>query len=155
LGHFLKKSAVQDLEPVIQENTQALCKHFSAAAKKKSILELYAVFHCFTSDTLSQHAFGRDIGFHHLDELELSDTWKTQVNTMFEFCRPIRHFNFMGDIAHLIPRQLATVLPPYAHVYAMEQVRQNYYCLCSGICLLIMILLLERQISNSNTGGPV
>ncbi|KAJ5755047.1 hypothetical protein N7533_004590 [Penicillium manginii] len=121
LGHFLKKSAVQDLEPVIQENTQALCKHFSAAAKKKSILELYAVFHCFTSDTLSQHAFGRDIGFHHLDELELSDTWKTQVNTMFEFCRPIRHFNFMGDIAHLIPRQLATVLPPYAHVYAMEQ----------------------------------
>lgn len=155
LGHFLKKGAVQDLEPVIQANTQALCKHFSAAVKNKGILELYAAFHCFTSDTLSQHAFGRDIGFHHLDEPELSNTWKTQVNTMFEFCRPIRHFNFMGDIAHLIPRPLALVLPPYAHVYAMEQVRQKFPRLSSGIPILIMILLLGRQISNPNSGRPL
>lgn len=122
LGHFLKKGAVKDLEPVIQANTQALCKHFSTAVESKGALELYTAFHCFTSDTLSQHAFGRDIGFRYLDEPELPSTWKTQVNTMFEFCRLIRHFNFLGDIAHLIPRPLSLIVPPYAQVYSMEQV---------------------------------
>ncbi|KAJ5568242.1 hypothetical protein N7450_010728 [Penicillium hetheringtonii] len=121
LGHFLKKGAVDDFEPVIQANTQALCKHFSKAMKSKATLELYTAFHCFTSDTLSQHAFGRDIGFHSLDGPDLPNTWKTQVNTMFEFCRLIRHFNFLGDIAHLVPNQVSLAVPQYAHVYAMEQ----------------------------------
>ncbi|KAJ5628200.1 hypothetical protein N7490_010428 [Penicillium lividum] len=121
LTHFLKKGAVLELEPVIKANTDSLCKHFSAAVKDKNVLELHTAFHCFSSDVLSQHAFGDDLGFRSLDEPQLKDTWKKKVNSMFEFCRPVRHFNFMGEIAHLVPRLVSTALPQYAHVYAMEQ----------------------------------
>lgn len=122
LGHFLKKGAVSDLEPVIQANTQALCKHFSAAVKSKGTVELYTAYHCFTSDTLSQHAFGQDIGFRYLEQQHLSNTWKTQVNAMFEFCRMIRHYNFLGDIAHLVPKPVSMIVSQYSHVHSMEQV---------------------------------
>lgn len=155
LGHFLKKGAVNDLEPVIQANTQALCKHFSAAVKSKSTLELYTAFHCFTSDTLSQHAFGRDIGFHYLEEPELMNTWKTRVNTMFEFCRIIRHFNFVGDIAHTFPRPVLLAVPQFGPVHAMEQVRQTCPRFDSAIGGPTILILPGCQTSNSNSGRPV
>ncbi|KAJ5151304.1 uncharacterized protein N7482_010556 [Penicillium canariense] len=125
LGHFLKKGAVLELEPVIKENTQKLCEHFSAAVRGKMVLELNAAFHCFTSDTLSQHAFGQNLSFGYLDQRTLSDSWKTKVNTMFEFCRLVRHFHFLGDIAHLIPNVVSLAVTGFNDVYAMEQATRS------------------------------
>jgi hypothetical protein len=126
LTHFLKKGAILEFEPVIKQNTQLLCKHFSAAVNTNEPLELHAAFHCYTIDTLSQHAFGRDLGFHYLDEPYLTNTWKTRINSMFEFCRVIRHFNFVGRIANTIPRAVSLAVPRYAHVYSMEKVCYRY-----------------------------
>ncbi|KAJ6030655.1 uncharacterized protein N7446_000282 [Penicillium canescens] len=121
LGHFLEKGAILELEPVVKANTLSLCKHFAAAVKSNEALELYTAFHCYTSDTLSQHAFGHDLGFHYLDEPQLANNWKTKVNSMFQLSRLFRHFNFEGDIAHLIPRPLALAVPQYALFYSVEQ----------------------------------
>jgi len=124
LAYFLDKGAVLALEPVIKANIQSLCKHFSAAVKSKIALEMYTAFYCYSSDTLSQHAFGHDLGFHYLDELQLANTWKARMNSMFEFCQLIRHFNFAGDIAqaHLIPRPIALAVPQYTPIRLMAQV---------------------------------
>jgi hypothetical protein len=122
LTHFLKKGAILELEPTIQQNTQLLCKHFSAAVKTNQSLELHTAFHCYSSDTLSQHAFGHALGFHYLDDTNLAITWKTRINSMFEFCRLIRHFNFVGRIANAIPRVVSLAVPQYAHVHSMEKV---------------------------------
>jgi hypothetical protein len=125
LGHFLEKGAILELEPVVKANTLSLCKHFVAAVKSNQALKLYTAFHCYTSDTLSQHAFGHDLGFHYLDEPHLANNWKTRVNSTFQFSRLFRHFNFEGDIAHLIPRPVSLAVPQYAPVYSMEQVRHR------------------------------
>jgi hypothetical protein len=122
LGQFFKKNAVLEFEPVIRENTQKLCKHFSAAVNASTVLELNCAFHCFTSDTLSQHAFGKTLAFNYLDRPQLSESWKKKVNTMFEFCRVVRHFNFVADIAHLIPKVVSLLVRGYDDVYSMEQV---------------------------------
>jgi hypothetical protein len=122
LGHFLEKGAIHDLEPVVKANTQSLCKHFATAVKSNETLELYTAFRCYTSDTLSQHAFGHNLGFHYLDEPQLANNRKTKVNSMFQFNRLFRHFKFEGDLAHLIPRSVSLAIPKYAPVYSMEQV---------------------------------
>ncbi|KAJ5091017.1 hypothetical protein N7532_009701 [Penicillium argentinense] len=121
LARFLKKSAILEFEPVIKANIQSLCKHFSTAANSHEPLELYSAFHCYSSDTLSQHAFGHDLGFHYLDEMKYSEKCKTWVNSKFTLCRLIRHLSFVGDIAHKIPRPASFAVEQYAHAYSMEK----------------------------------
>ncbi|KAJ6030653.1 uncharacterized protein N7446_000284 [Penicillium canescens] len=121
LGQFFKRSAVLELEPVISAKIGSLCKHFSAAVTNNRPLELHAAFHCFTSDLLSQHAFGRGMGSHYLEESQLSDTWKLGVTAMFDLTRLTRHFPVSSYLAHAFPVPTSWVVPPFRFVYELEQ----------------------------------
>ncbi|KAE8391134.1 cytochrome P450 [Aspergillus alliaceus] len=121
MGQFFKKNAIVEFEPVIQANVQSLCRHFSTAAKTHKPLELHAAFQTFTSDTVSQHAFGRSNGFHRLEEPEITATWLTQVNWVFEFIRITRHFPILCHFAHFLPTLCAWFVPPFGHVHQLEE----------------------------------
>ncbi|KAE8350007.1 benzoate 4-monooxygenase cytochrome P450 [Aspergillus coremiiformis] len=121
LSHFFKKNAVWKLEPVIASKMKSLCRHFSTGAGTQQPLELHAAFNCFTCDTLSEHAFGSQNGFHYLDEPNLSATWKTRINWLFQFCRTARHFPFLGLLGKVSPMTVIFFCPPYKYVYEFEQ----------------------------------
>lgn len=122
LAQFFKRRAIHEFEPVIKANTELLCRYFSQAINGNQTLELHTAFLCYSSDTLSQYAFGRDLSLRYLHESQLSNAWKTRANSMFEFARLIRHFNFVGAIARTIPRLVSFAIPQYAPVYSMEKV---------------------------------
>jgi hypothetical protein len=125
LGQSFSKKAILDLEPVIQANIQLLCRHFATAAERKNPLELHTAFLCFASDTLSQHAFGEQNGFRYLDHLELTNTWKRRVNSVFELLMVARHFPFLCKLSHLLPLPSGLISPPFYHVDKLEVVSEN------------------------------
>ncbi|OJJ75883.1 hypothetical protein ASPBRDRAFT_51587 [Aspergillus brasiliensis CBS 101740] len=98
LGQFFKNNAILALEPLIQTNVQALCRHFRNAQSRGDNLELHTAFLCFTSDTISQYAsFGKRSGFHSLDQAELSAASKTKLNSTFELVLITRHFPWLYE----------------------------------------------------------
>lgn len=128
IAQFFKKNAVAATEPLIRENTEALCKHFSSACETRQPLELHAGFYSFTSDMLSQYAFGSELGFRYLDEPQFPEIWKQNITSMFEFCRIIRHFPIISHGAHFFPLMASWMVPRFGHVYRMEQVISLQYC---------------------------
>ncbi|KAF9886516.1 hypothetical protein FE257_011423 [Aspergillus nanangensis] len=121
LGQFFKKNAIATFEPVIQANTNALCRHFTNGAQTSLPLELHTAFECFSSDTISQYAFGHQDGFHYLDEPALPSTWKNRITSMFELCRVARHFPMLGPLGRIFPAISMRVCPKYKHVYEFEK----------------------------------
>ncbi|OJJ96495.1 hypothetical protein ASPACDRAFT_54396 [Aspergillus aculeatus ATCC 16872] len=121
LGQFFKKNAILRLEPAIRANIALLEKHFAALVDTPGCLELHTAFQCFTSDTLSQYCFGRQQGFHYLEQPELSNTWKLRINWMFEFCRVNRHLPFLVVLARRWPAMAERFCPPFAYIMGMEQ----------------------------------
>lgn len=125
ITQFFKKNAVAAAEPLVHENTEALSKHFSSACEIQQPLELHTAFYSFTSDMLSQYAFGSELGFRYLNELKIPEIWKQNITSMFAFCRIIRHFPIISHSAHFFPRVAAWAVPDFGHVYRMEQVNQS------------------------------
>ncbi|KAJ5109664.1 hypothetical protein N7532_002309 [Penicillium argentinense] len=126
LGHFFKKKAVLEMEPLIQANVHALCRHFSNGLQNQKPLELHTAYECFASDTLSQYAFGQQHGFHYLDQPTLSITWKSRITSMFSLCRLVRYFPALSAIARLSKPIATLASPSYKHVHEFEQdVRQQ------------------------------
>ncbi|RAL13759.1 cytochrome P450 [Aspergillus homomorphus CBS 101889] len=121
LGQFLKKNAIQQIEPAIHANIELLGRHFSSLVGSTKSLELHTAFECFTADTLSQYCFGKQEGFHYLEQPELSTTWKLRINWMFEFCRMNRQFPFLVFFARVLPWLATKVCPPYGYILGLEQ----------------------------------
>ncbi|CAI7578735.1 unnamed protein product [Penicillium pancosmium] len=120
MGQFFKKNAIQEFEPIIRANVEALCQYFSMAAVKMRPLEVHAPFYSFTSDTVSQHAFGRQAGLHSLNEYEPSATWKNRLTSMFSFCLINRHFPLLNPLAHMFPSLAAWAVPAFGYILDFE-----------------------------------
>ncbi|PYH76233.1 cytochrome P450, partial [Aspergillus uvarum CBS 121591] len=120
LGQFFKKNAIRRLEPAIRANIALLEQHFASLVDTQGCLELHTAFQCFTSDTLSQYCFGRQQGFHYLEQPELSTTWKLRINWMFEFCRVNRHLPFLVVLARRWPAMAQRFCPPFVR-HAIHQ----------------------------------
>ncbi|KAJ5682378.1 hypothetical protein N7462_005543 [Penicillium macrosclerotiorum] len=120
LSHFFKKNVVTELESMIHESLRLLCRHFSTAAETNQPLELHAAFYSFTCDNLSQYAFGRENGFHYLEENQITDTWKTRMTSLFEFCRINRHIPPLSYMARLAPSIVSWFVPRFRYVDQME-----------------------------------
>ncbi|OJI85470.1 hypothetical protein ASPTUDRAFT_119373 [Aspergillus tubingensis CBS 134.48] len=103
LGQFFKRQAILDVEPLIQNNIRALCSHFRRAQRGNYSLELHTAFLCFTSDTISQYAFGKQNGFRTLDQAELSTASKTKMVCTFELVQITRHLPWLCKLAHVFP----------------------------------------------------
>ncbi|KAL3476651.1 cytochrome P450 [Aspergillus californicus] len=126
LGHFFKKGAIARVESVSQANTESLCRHFTKVSRDKTTLEVHGAFESFACDVLSQYTFGQHDGFHYLDEPTVSDVWKKQITSLFEFCRLVRYFPFLGRLARTVPAIAMRVCPTYQYVYNFERdVRQR------------------------------
>ncbi|GLA36171.1 hypothetical protein AnigIFM63309_002085 [Aspergillus niger] len=120
LGRFFTRQAILDLEPLIQANIQALCRHFRNAQREHNSLELHSTFLCFTGDTVSQHAFGKQSGFHALDQAELTADRKTKMNSVFELLPVTRHFPWLCGLAHVFPFIAGLICADFIGVYTQE-----------------------------------
>ncbi|PYH49237.1 cytochrome P450 [Aspergillus saccharolyticus JOP 1030-1] len=121
LGQFFKKHAILQIEPALRTNIELLLRHFAAVVGSADCLELHTAFQCFTADTLSQYCFGRQQGFHYLEDAELAPTWKLRINWMFEFCRMNRHLPFLVSLARRWPAMAEKLCPPFGYIMGMEQ----------------------------------
>lgn len=127
LGQFFKKYAIARLEPVIQANTESLCWHLTKALLNSAPLEAHALFESFACDTISQYAFGQQDGFHYLNSPIVSDTWKLQITSLFDFCQLNRHFSFLGPVARIFPAIATKVCPTYRYVRDFERVSRDIF----------------------------
>ncbi|GKZ27267.1 hypothetical protein AbraCBS73388_004042 [Aspergillus brasiliensis] len=125
LGQFFKNNAILALEPLIQTNVQALCRHFRNAQSRGDNLELHTAFLCFTSDTISQYAFGKRSGFHSLDQAELSAASKTKLNSTFELVLITRHFPWLCKLAHAFPWPAKLLCADFVGAYTQEMEVRN------------------------------
>lgn len=122
LAQFFKKKEISQMQSLIWANFQRLSDHFSSSSKQNQPVELHAAFECFTCDTISQYAFGTEDGFHYLEEATISSVWKTRITSMFELCRLVRHFSYLGNMARWFPSISMMVCPKYQHAYEFERV---------------------------------
>ncbi|KAI2894944.1 hypothetical protein CBS76997_341 [Aspergillus niger] len=125
LRQFFSDQAILSSEPLIRANIQALCRHFRSAQSRHYSLELHTAFLCFTSDTISQYAFGKRIGFHSLDQPELSTASKTKLNSTFELVQTTRHFPWLCKLAHVFPWPAKLLNADFVGAYLQEKEVQD------------------------------
>jgi hypothetical protein len=122
LGNFFRRQAILDQEPNIQSNVRALCRYFRNAQGRHDSLELHTAFLCFASDTISQYAFGKQHGFHSLDQEELPVATKTKMNATFELVQVTRHFPWLCKLAHVFPWPAGLLSADFVGAYRQEMV---------------------------------
>ncbi|GAQ36803.1 cytochrome P450 [Aspergillus tubingensis] len=125
LAQFFRRQAILDVQPLIRDNIQALCRHFRKAQAGYHSLELYTTFFCFTSDTISQYAFGKQNGFHYLGEAELDVACKSKAHSIFELSQKTRHFPWLCKLVHFCPWPALLMNADFARVYAQEMEVQS------------------------------
>ncbi|KAI0178062.1 putative cytochrome P450 [Pestalotiopsis sp. NC0098] len=120
--HRMRRSAVNKsfsrtqmkiLEPEIHELTQYFCDKLLAWVKDEP-LDLVTAFSCFTSDTISNYAYGEPLGFLAQDGWEKN--YKAALNAflqtmyMFRFFTPLRHLVVVAPFTmNIMPTHMANL----------------------------------------------
>lgn len=100
VNKFFSRAQMRRLEPEIHALTQQLCDKLLAWAGRRP-LDLTMALSCYTSDTISNYAYGEPLGFLAQDGWDRN--YKAALNaflhTMFFFCyfTPLRH------LVHIVP----------------------------------------------------
>ncbi|CAI7667573.1 unnamed protein product [Penicillium viridicatum] len=121
LSPFLSTQSVTALQPVIQEKLDLVCSHLSRRVGTGEVLDLHSHFACFAIDVMSTYILGRKYSYTYLNKPEITDEWKTIVNSIFEVLIQIRHIPFIFRPAREFPKIAAWLFPNFAGIHQFEK----------------------------------
>lgn len=101
LNSFFSKRAVTQLEPVIQEKVDKLCRRFRGVLKTGEVIRAHAAYVALTMDVISQYSFARDDDY--LSEYDFRLAWKETLEGAFEGGALLRQFPWMLPLMNSMP----------------------------------------------------
>lgn len=122
LSPFLSTQSVTALQPVIQEKLDLVCSHLSRRVGTGEVLDLHSLSASFAIDVMSTYILGRAYCYAYLDKAEITDEWKTNVNSIFEVLIQIRHIPSIFRPARKFPKIAAWLFPNFSGIHQFEKV---------------------------------
>jgi cytochrome P450 len=110
LNSFFSKRAVTQLEPVIQEKVDKLCRRFGGVSKTGEVIRADAAYVALTMDVISQYAFANDDDY--LSEPDFKLAWKETLEGAFEGGALLRQFPWMLPLMNSMPDSWVASMNP-------------------------------------------
>ncbi|KAJ5199135.1 Cytochrome P450 [Penicillium cf. griseofulvum] len=120
LSPFLSTQAVTGLQPVVQEKMDLVCSHLSRRVGTGEFLDMHALFASFAADILSAYVHGRENCYGYLDNAEISDEWKKNINNVFEGLLFLRHLPFTLKPGRMFPNITSWLFPTFSGIHQIE-----------------------------------
>ncbi|KAJ5603009.1 hypothetical protein N7537_005965 [Penicillium hordei] len=121
LSPFLSTQSVTALQPVIEERLDLVCSHLSGRVGTGEVLDLHSLFASFAADVMSTYILGPAYSYAYLDKAEITDEWKTNVNSIFEVLIQLRHIPFIFRPARKFPKIAAWLFPDFSGVHQFDK----------------------------------
>lgn len=113
---FFSKRSVSAAEPLIQRQAEKLCHSLQASYASQEKVELHTRFLGFTTDSISEYAFGKSVGLQEIacDESGMGkvEDWAETLRTVGAVFPLLRQFPWMIKVALQVPIIVFRVLVP-------------------------------------------
>ncbi|KAJ0365519.1 hypothetical protein COL154_004374 [Colletotrichum chrysophilum] len=101
ISGFFSTASIRRLEPIIQEHLKKLLARMQDAGKASEVLPMHYVFRAFTSDLITEYAFGDS--FHFLEKSDFAMPYMLSTDVFFILNHTFCHFPWVGTLLALAP----------------------------------------------------
>ena len=112
MSSFFSKKSVSELWPILQQKRSKLMQRFEKAHQDNIVLQIDDAFAAFTSDLISQYAWGVSSGF--LDDEHFNNKFRNALDEMSGLFHVNKFFPVLSTIFGAMPRWLLGRLKPGA-----------------------------------------
>lgn len=120
LNKLFSKSAINDIEPMMQEKIEKLCDHLKNAVKSKRVVDLDSGFAGLTSDIIHQYTLGYHSG--NLDREDFNMNVRNAMNGLFQGIHVLFFFPFLAPIADMMPLPTLKRVLPYIAAFKEQRI---------------------------------
>jgi hypothetical protein len=101
---------VRRLEPILRERLQKLLSRLEASGKRSEVLQLHHVFKAYTSDVITEYAFGESFQF--VDAEDYGKPYFDATDYFFSLTHVFGHFPLYAKIMQAAPGWLVRRMSP-------------------------------------------
>ncbi|KAH7011077.1 cytochrome P450 [Ilyonectria destructans] len=101
ISGFFSAASIRRLEPIIQSHLKKLLSRMDAAGESGETLPMHYVFRAFTSDLITEYAFGDS--FHFLDEKDFAIPYMLSTDVFFILNHTFCHFHWVFTLLMMAP----------------------------------------------------
>ncbi|KAJ5718130.1 hypothetical protein N7488_003776 [Penicillium malachiteum] len=120
INKFFSKSAITNIEPMIQEKIDQLCNHLKTAYKSQRVVNLDSGFAGLTSDIIHQYTIGYHSG--NLDQQDFNIGVRDAMNGLFQGVHVLFFLPFLAPIAGTIPLSILKSILPYFAAFKEQKI---------------------------------
>lgn len=119
LHKFFSKSSITNIEYIIQETIDQLCKHIKSSFHAHKVVNLDAGFAGLTSDVVHEYTIGYHSG--NLDTEDFNHHVRDGINGLFRSIHLNFFFPILPKLIDAIPPPILKKLNPYLHSFVLQK----------------------------------